>query len=426
MVPCVSGTSHIHWVVGPGTSLKVGKNRGWASSIPIIILLTTTAMAIEDGRIGVIYICHPVDTPGFDFMRTEPIFSLTFVAATYGWGGWDMYDIQRAIRLYMPRTYQELVTKYDVIMLDNANRGNIPARQVEFMARAAGEGEVGLLMGGGWESFGGSGPAHPPWGETTLGGLLPTEDVVGTWAESGRLVILDWDHEYISSIPWDQRSAFMERWHHNVVRVRQGAQLLANVDRNTLPFPGETHPLFITWELPQGARVFACTGNLLFIAGVSPIPWEYYGDAFSNLAIYLDGRPVPQDVELVHSVRTMSFQIKTRGSMLLSLLEFTESFGASTREIMEELDLVNEEMSSVKEAYIDLRFEDVLGVYQEVEEVLKSLEEEAVVLKKRALLWVYVIEWLAVSGTGLLAGFIIWSVMVRRRLYREVGDTRFV
>ena len=391
----------------------------------LLLLLLTTAFAMEDGRIGVIYICHPVHTPGFDFMRTEPIFSMTFVAATYGWGGWDMYDIQRAIRLYMPRTYQELVTKYDVIMLDNANRGNIPTRQLELLARAIEEGNSGLVMGGGWESFGGSGPAHPPWGETSLGELLPVEDIVGTWAESGRLVIVDWDHEYISSIPWDRRGAFMERWHHNKVKVKSGAKLLANADSNTLPFPGETHPMFITWDLPGGSRVFACTGNFVFIGGVSLIPWEYYGDAFSNLAIYLDGRPVPQDVELVHSVRTMSFQIKTRGSMLLSLLEFTEGFGANSRDIMVQLDSVNEMMAGVMQDYIDLRFEEVLGVYRDVEGILVSLEGEAIELKNRALLWVYVIEWLAISGTGLIAGFILWSVMVRRRLYREAGGTRF-
>jgi hypothetical protein len=93
---------------------------------------------------------------------------------------------------------------------------------------------------------------------------------------------------------------------------------------------------------------------------------------------------------------------------------------------MEELDSVNEMMSGVREAYIDLRFEEVLVVYRDVEEILKSLEERAIELKQRALFWVYVIEWLAVSGTGLFAGFLLWSVMVRRRLYREVGGTRFV
>jgi uncharacterized membrane protein len=413
--------------MGTRVAIPVVASTGHGTFIFLALFLSLApVLAIEDGRIGVIYICHPVHTPGFDFMLTEPVFSMTFVAATYGWGGWDMYDIQRAIRLYMPRTYQELVTKNDVIMLDNANRGNIPTKHLEFLARAVEEGEVGLLMGGGWESFGGSGSSHPPWGETSLGELLPTEDVVGTWAESGRLVILDWDHEYVSSIPWNRRGAFMEKWHHNKVTLKPGARLLANVDSNTLPFPGETHPMFVTWELPQGARVFAMTGNLVFIGGVSPIPWEYYGDAFSNMAIYLDKRPVPQDVELVHSVRTMSFQIKTRGSMLLSLLEFTESFGANTRGIMEELDSVNEMMSGVREAYIDLRFDEVLEVYRDVEEILKSLEERAIELKQRALFWVYVIEWLSVSGTGLLAGFVLWSVMIRRRLYREVGGTRFV
>jgi hypothetical protein len=41
-----------------------------------------------------------------------------------------------------------------------------------------------------------------------------------------------------------------------------------------------------------------------------------------------------------------------------------------------------------------------------------------------ALFWIFVTEWLVVSGTGLICGFAIWTLMVRRRMYREVGITR--
>jgi len=46
------------------------------------------------------------------------------------------------------------------------------------------------------------------------------------------------------------------------------------------------------------------------------------------------------------------------------------------------------------------------------------------VLKDRALLWVYIIGWLAVTATALVSSFLLWSIMVRRRLYREVQLTR--
>ena len=40
------------------------------------------------------------------------------------------------------------------------------------------------------------------------------------------------------------------------------------------------------------------------------------------------------------------------------------------------------------------------------------------------MVWVFVIEWLAVSGTSMLAGGLLWTLMVRRRLYKEVGETK--
>jgi hypothetical protein len=216
------------------------------------------------------------------------------------------------------------------------------------------------------------------------------------------------------------------------VKVKPGGKLLAEVDRNIIPHAGEIHPLMVTWDLPSGARVFACTGGLSFLAmklsygGVNYIPWEYYGDVTSNLMIYLDRRPVPQDIDLIHSVRSKGFEIRTKSSLLLNLLEFIEKFGANTRGIMREMDWINVEVAGAREEYIELRFEEVLHTYEGIGEVLGELEEEAILLKDRALLWVFIIEWLAVFGVSLVAGYALWSIMVRRRLYREIETTRLV
>jgi hypothetical protein len=224
----------------------------------------------------------------------------------------------------------------------------------------------------------------------------------------------------------------MSSWHHNLVTLKPGAELLAKADRNTLQYMGQEHPILVTWELQDGARVFACTGEIaqsaifLNYGGVSYTPWEYYGDLHSNLMIYLAQRPVPQDVDLVHSVRSIAFQIRTRSSLLLNLLEFIEDFGASTQGIMKEIDDTNNMIASARQDYIELRFEEVLELYNEIVDVLGELEQDAIELKERALLWVYLIEWLAVSGVSLLSGFILWSLMVRRRLYKEIGTTRML
>jgi hypothetical protein len=53
-----------------------------------------------------------------------------------------------------------------------------------------------------------------------------------------------------------------------------------------------------------------------------------------------------------------------------------------------------------------------------------EISNEAIRLKDQALLWVYVIEWLSVTGMGLLSGLVAWTLMIRRKLYRQVEATR--
>jgi hypothetical protein len=37
---------------------------------------------------------------------------------------------------------------------------------------------------------------------------------------------------------------------------------------------------------------------------------------------------------------------------------------------------------------------------------------------------VYIIEWFTVTATAMIAGSFLWFIMIRRRLYREIGTTR--
>jgi hypothetical protein len=45
-------------------------------------------------------------------------------------------------------------------------------------------------------------------------------------------------------------------------------------------------------------------------------------------------------------------------------------------------------------------------------------------IRERALLWVYITEWFVVTGTMIICGSVIWALMIRRRLYKEVAVTR--
>jgi len=399
--------------------------------------------ASEDGRIGVLYIgCLARSTP-FWWMRSDMLFSMNFVQATLrDWAAWgpsqvarSETDVYRMIRLYMPRSVSDLTTRFDVIILANANRIAVSPKNTEMLAAGVKEAAMGLVMFGGWESFGGTGSAYPSWGETTVGQLLPTEDAGAIYiylpASSHRLVIDEPEHEFMSSLPWDSRQPFMYNFHHNLVTARAGAEVLAHVES----FAYKDHPGFVTWELEGGARTFSITGEIigpssepgqLHTMCTRGNPWEYALDFGANLMIYLDRRPVPQDVQLVHRVRMRMFEFSTRKSLLIGLLEFCDSFGANTAKIQVKIDGAAQITLDALPDYLELRFEEVLEAYDQVHGMLTEIEQDAIRLKNRALLWVHIIEWLAVSGTGMMAGFLLWSIMVRRRLWKEVGTTRLM
>ncbi len=419
--------------------------RRLAPSTALLLVLTVAPLqagALDDGRIGVLYAgCLARSTPIW-WMRSDPLFSITFVQATLrDWAAAAPIQdaisdttIYRYIRLYMPRSLSDLTSRFDVIILSNANRLAIPPTQIEMLAQGVRQADMGLVMVGGWESFGGA-FGRPAWGDSAIGELLPTEDAGNIYihrpANVHTLVILRPDHEFMSSLPWDKNQPFMYNFHHNLVTAKPGALVLAHVES-----PGyKGNPGFVTWDLPGTGRTFAITGEIFGPSSepgqvhtmcVPGNPWDYALDFGANLMIYLDRRPVPQDVQLVHRMRKRMFEFGTRKSLLVGLLEFCDSFGANTDKINLKLDGTIRIALDALPAYLDLRFEEVLEAYERAHDLLGEIEKEAIELKNRALLWVYTIEWLAVSGTAMVTGFILWSIMVRRRLWREVRTTRLV
>jgi hypothetical protein len=393
----------------------------------LAVLLTaclslSPAVALEAGRIGVLYVGCIARSPPFRDMKIDPLFSMSFVQATLrDWAGMSEEEVHRTVRIYMPRTIEELAGNYDAVVLANSNQMAV-GPHIDKLARGVSEEGLGLLMSGGWETFGGTGSGLP-WGQTSIGKLLPTEDVIGIWLQYGSLVIDEPDQELIRSLPWNLKNTVLAdpvRWHHNPVTLKPGAKELAHSR-----WPGKPDdPLMVTWELDNDARIFALTFEIHCLSWFGT-PWEYATDFGSNLMIYLARRPVPQDIGLVHSARSKIFEVETRRSLLMSLLEFCESFGANTQRLLLRFDDIDSLVAEALPEYLQLRFEEMLEAYGSVEEMVQELEEDALSLKNRTLMWVYVIEWLAVTGTGMAAAFLLWSVMIRRALYREVKVTRF-
>ncbi len=56
---------------------------------------------------------------------------------------------------------------------------------------------------------------------------------------------------------------------------------------------------------------------------------------------------------------------------------------------------------------------------------LNQAEARMIELKDQAMFWIHLVEWLVITATVMISGLATWTLMVRRRLYREVQTLRY-
>jgi hypothetical protein len=136
------------------------------------------------------------------------------------------------------------------------------------------------------------------------------------------------------------------------------------------------------------------------------------------------GRKLPDDVVLLHHLRTKFWEYRSSTSITLSFLEFIDVFGADTTPISTKMADASRKVREATESYLKEEYAGSLTMMGEAIWEMESLRSEALRLKDQTLAWVYLVEWLVVSGVFLFAGFTLWTLMIKRRLYRAVSATR--
>ena len=74
--------------------------------------------------------------------------------------------------------------------------------------------------------------------------------------------------------------------------------------------------------------------------------------------------------------------------------------------------------------YIGQDYDGSWSLFDQLLADIAGFQEEAIKLKNNALFWVYVSEWCIITGTSILAGFILWTLMVKRKYYKQIDQTR--
>jgi hypothetical protein len=108
------------------------------------------------------------------------------------------------------------------------------------------------------------------------------------------------------------------------------------------------------------------------------------------------------------------------------MIDIVDSFGGNI--LVVELGAIESDdaKSRADKLYFSGEYVTALEAYTQAIELVNAKVEEARVIARQALFYVYLIEWAAVTGTFMICGVFIYTVMIRRRMYTEVKTTRLL
>ncbi len=340
---------------------------------------------------------------------------------TFTWGGPNA--LRKFVRIYIPRRYEDFLTTYDLIILSDYPSYFLEQRHYEWFERAIREDGAGLAKyelnfgtGGGsysmdaWRST----AVYAAFPATLEDRLLPTAGPGGGGRPPDGLAVQGGNP--LVDLPGVNRYSLFGAGMFGVEVPKQASETLAW-------FRFTDIAAIITWEYGRG-RSGSTLAGLDWMDYYAVRSWDFYPDFFLNQFYWLTGEEVPEDVVLVNEVRRGLRDLQIRTQLILSVIDFIEAFGASGRELEGDLGDVEDARAEVRYLYLDQEYEAAAQRIAETASRMVKIEEKSVVLKNRALFWIYMIEWFIVSGVSLACGRVLYTLMVKRRMYREVSTTR--
>jgi uncharacterized membrane protein len=388
------------------------------ASIAILSPCTPGRTDPQTGRVRVLYVGQWYFGGKPLYLVEDPLLRTSIVP--YHDFGAQLDQIRRYMHLRYPRTKGHMTDSYDMVIFSNIQLLAFTPRQIQMAAEAVLEDGLGYMMSGGHTSFGGTTDSYPSWEGSWIGEILPVGLIDGQYMKPYYfdLVVTDAENELMASLPWSAIPPFS--YSLNAVTVRQGGQLLAKTRV-------DGWPILAYGDFGKGRTLAFMTPFMdSDLDNYNMREWGYFEDLCANIAYYGAGIDLPDDHVTVHELRKLFRSYHDHALLFLSMVEFIDRFGVSTGPLEDMLEEVEGIRASSYEAYISQEYGESSRLMRDALEGLKEGSGRAVEIKNRALLWVYVIEYLVVTATLMVTGSLVWTLMVRRRLYRDVASTRMV
>lgn len=380
----------------------------------------------------------PTDTPVFSWCNDDPLMVLTIIPTRFGAISYEAEDAKRLIRLYFPRKFDE--TTVDVLLFSAGDVVHYTSSQIATMTSGVRGGVAAMADCGGTSAIL---QYIEPWVASGIGEIFPN-DVAAVLSAGYTFVTGTYPGYFLKGIPY-------------TVRVRTDApgnpfspflavgieQVHGFAPRNMIPRPGSTiladmvgaqgflksePPFSVTWEYENGRTLVVSEwlGHPFwgdYGADIHQSENRYGHEMFLNLVLYLAGRPISQDIVEMHRTNQDREEMRFRRDNVISAIDFAASFGVNTQSVAEELATIDARMKEADALYLDGEFGQSSETVASCISSLEDLFGKTLALKDMALAYLYLSEWLAVTGTLVICGSVLYEVMVRRRVYRVVGTT---
>lgn len=363
------------------------------------------------------------------FFDSEPAVRYHFVPARDPGGafGFSQADLVKMIRLYFPRYYQDLKA-YDLLILTSPDFNLFTRQQDRWMYDAITEGMGGINDLGVFSIV--SGIAES-WSISETQRAFPNDAPAVTAKGCGEAPYGAFRVVVNRQVTFPILTPFIAFGVEDVIAQgcsrmvihREGSEVLAWQVGN---FGSIKVDYIAAWEYDKGRTI--TNGNAMGACWQGyprgPEDNQYSPGILMNMVYWLSKRNLIDDIEVFHRVKSKLAEYRSRMVIVISLMDFIDKFGANTDDVQKELIGLRELYSDASQHYMDQEFVECEELIQKALESFSSVEELARREKDRALLWVYMIEWLAASSTLFFSGYVLWTLMVRRRLYRQIDTTK--
>jgi hypothetical protein len=385
-----------------------------------LILLVFTSAAVSAGeQINTLLIgmCTAYSRIIFE---DEPLIDYTPVYIR----GADWETMKRMVRTYFPRNY-EAMQKYDYIYLNSPEYYVLTDEQDRWIYDRIVEGAGGMNDA---SVFSQIAQIHNAWANSMAQRAFPNDAPAVVAKHGGGESLIEAHTVRINMDFPDPVMTIFEPYDvedvvgytGRFVIARQGAGILAYQEGNHPSYSDV--PYLVAWDYEEG-RTMTCGSMIAYVTWLGRDN-PYSPDIVVNMMLYTMRRDLITDVDLFHALKADFRGVRGKLSYLISVMNFVDRLGANVGRVQEGADTVQEYWERASDAYLESDFDAAHELLQEGFEYLNRAEEIAIEEKNRAMLWIFVIEWLATAGTLFVSSFVVWSLMVRRRLYKAVETSR--